>query len=430
MPNQILIISHTFPPSPGIGGRRWVKFAKYLHQKNHKIYVLAAENIQTETSVWHSDIENLEIEYLPYHYPKSLSLPVHSFLDKLSYRFNLIKLKFKDKGNYYDKTVLWENQIQNKVRDYVRLKNIDTIIVTGPPFRIVYYVTQLKQEFKQVTFISDLRDLWASDTEMSAFARLNKKRKSQEFLYQQAAVRNSDSIFTVAEKMRAYFASLSSIDNCILIPNGFDPSDYEKNELTDVQTSTDKVNFIFTGTVYNNLDYILIPFFEGLAQLKLKSPHLYEYLNFEFYGKFPEKYKTYIYEFGLNDKVIVKGEKPYSYVTEKLKRSHYAVLFLNNVYNYSFSTKFCEYLAHKKKILVVSSKGDTSDYVVNNNIGLHVKPEDTFLKIKYCIEKSVANKFLIDRNEEFETSHFSIPEITRKIETHLNKLHLENTSPC
>ena len=54
---KILIITFTFPPKPGIGGRRWAKFAKYLHQKKVSFDILTFEKKSSEKSKWCDDVE-------------------------------------------------------------------------------------------------------------------------------------------------------------------------------------------------------------------------------------------------------------------------------------------------------------------------------------------------------------------------------------
>ena len=72
MKKQVLIISFVFPPYPGIGGRRWAKFSKYLTELETEVFVLASENPFSTKSEWTKDIENSNVKRLPLKYPKAL----------------------------------------------------------------------------------------------------------------------------------------------------------------------------------------------------------------------------------------------------------------------------------------------------------------------------------------------------------------------
>src|SRR6266853_2028189 len=115
MPQKLLIISHVFPPAPGIGGRRWAKFAKYLHRKGYGITVLTAETISNSVSEWTDDAKGLKIETLPFHFPKIVANPENSIFKKLSYYVWVGILKFLKRGNYFDKTIFWKKQITKKI---------------------------------------------------------------------------------------------------------------------------------------------------------------------------------------------------------------------------------------------------------------------------------------------------------------------------
>jgi glycosyltransferase involved in cell wall biosynthesis len=217
--------------------------------------------------------------------------------------------------------------------------------------------------------------------------------------------------------MNNYFAALTTKNNCRVIPNGYDPADLPP-ATGEARPKPGIVEFIFAGTLYNNLDYILEPFFGALKELKAGRPDLYSVFSMSFYGRFPEAYKKYID--GLSDKVHLMGEVPYDQVCGKLRNAHFGTLFLNDIYNSSFSTKFCEYMALKKKTVVVANQGPTSDYIKKNKLGYHIEPEKIYEQLEQILEHVVKNKFLIELNEHFDQSIFSIENIVKELETYLS----------
>ena len=60
--NKILIVCYSFPPHPGIGGRRWAKFSKSLSLKGYDIFVVGAKNIYDEASSWSKDVDEEKIK--------------------------------------------------------------------------------------------------------------------------------------------------------------------------------------------------------------------------------------------------------------------------------------------------------------------------------------------------------------------------------
>ena len=40
MPRRILIVSHSYPPVPSVGGNRWLAMAKYLRRAGHEVSVV------------------------------------------------------------------------------------------------------------------------------------------------------------------------------------------------------------------------------------------------------------------------------------------------------------------------------------------------------------------------------------------------------
>lgn len=414
---NILIISHSFPPTPGIGGRRWAKFAKYLRRNGHTVHVLAAENIHIGSSQWVNDTKNLNVEFLPYRFPKVLNLPVKSITDKLHYRLALSWVRITDRGNYYDKGIFWKKQLHEKIGSYIADKKVDTVITTGAPFRLTYYSVLLKNKYPEVKFVTDFRDLWTADTEISAFAGLSEKRKNVESALERYVVENSDLVMTVSESINEYFKGLSAKSNCKVLPNGYDPDDILPTSIKRNEPQEATVRFVFAGTLYDNLHYILEPFFDTLRDLKNTRPDLYQICDFAFYGKFPQQYKRYLN--GIEDRVLVAGEKPYEYITGKTENAHYALLFLNTIYNSSFSTKFCEYIALGKKIMVLASGGATARYVRDNKLGHHLDEKNLKSDLIRIIEYTRNSNFTIETNDHFDRSIFSVEQLTRQLETYL-----------
>lgn len=413
MAKNLLIISHSFPPTAGIGGRRWAKFAKYLVGMGYDITVISAEKVGKDESVWTKDVEGINVIRLPYNFPKSVAFPRNNLIHKFLYYFNLNLLRLRDKGNYFDRSVFWEKQIRRKISELVPQKKIDCVIVTSGPFRLSNYVVKLKTKFPEVKFLVDFRDLWTEDIEISSFTRLPLRRKIVEKKYEKETVLLADKVISVAPELNNYFSSLTIREKFEVLPNGYDPEDFEGLDLTP-KVKGDKIRFIFTGTLYINLGYIIEPFVKTLAALKKSDRDLFNKLEFEFIGRFPEKYLELINENDVLDAFKFTRSLSLKDVYAEIAGAHYCMLFLNDVYNFALSTKFCEYISQKKKIVVVSNKGPASEFIVNNKLGYWIDPEHALIDLRRIILATL-NEKANEWDSSFDVESFSIPNITKQL---------------
>ncbi len=125
-----MIICYSFPPNPGVGGRRWAKFAKFLAKGNNKLSVVAQLNKENKTSEWLKDVESENIEklYLDQFYPKAYFTSPSSILQKVLYRLWLVFFYTFSKGSLYDKSFFWDRVIKSKIKKLIIEKNIRNVI--------------------------------------------------------------------------------------------------------------------------------------------------------------------------------------------------------------------------------------------------------------------------------------------------------------
>ncbi|MBL7882701.1 MAG: hypothetical protein JNL69_01425, partial [Bacteroidia bacterium] len=161
---HILLISYVFPPYPGIGGRRWAKFAKYLAKNGYTVHVICAKNPFKEVSLFMDDVannSNIKIYPISGMYPKVLQKQSSfSIFDKLMYRFWKFFLQIIVKGSIYDKAIFWKKKMLKISTEVILENKIENIIVTGAPFRSVFYAADFKRRFAKINLIIDYRDPW------------------------------------------------------------------------------------------------------------------------------------------------------------------------------------------------------------------------------------------------------------------------------
>lgn len=415
MPKKLLIVSYTFPPTSGIGGRRWAKFAKYLKRKGYELTVMAADIPSEQKSEWSADIDGLTIIRIPTNYPSIVSNPQPGLLNKFRYFASVKKLQMMVKGNYFDRTALWKEPIQNKITELVNAKGINCIIVTGGPFQLTHHVVSLKTKFPNVKFIVDFRDLWTQDSEITFFSVMPEKRKAIELEMEKQTVQLADKIVNTMESMSDYYSKLTDRNKIHTITNGFDPDDF-LNLLTNTKRSESEIVFTYAGTLYLNLHYVLDPFFAALAKLKAEQPELYRRVKFNFIGKFPSEYLEYVKKYAITEAIQIQGNIPLREVLAEIKQSDFCLLVLNDVYSFNLSTKFFEYIALKRKVVVLSNKGSAPEFIVENKLGYWINPAETYHNLTDILKLKL-NGESEQWNSQYDIEQYSLKSLTDKLIT-------------
>lgn len=413
MPKKLLIVSYTFPPTSGIGGRRWAKFAKYLKRKGYDLTVLAADISSEQKSEWTSDIDGLNIERIPTNYPSIVSNPQPGLINKFKYFATIKKLQLLVKGNYFDRTALWKESVQSKISDLIKSRGINCVIVTGGPFQLTHHVSSLKPKFPKVKFIVDFRDLWTQDSEITFFSVMPQSRKALELEMEKQTVQWADQVITTMESMSDYYSNLTDRDKIHTITNGFDKDDFSDLKNTE-RDNKDEIIFTYAGTLYLNLHYVLDPFFAAIGKIKTEKPDLYKKIKFNFIGKFPSEYVDYINQYNIKEAICIKGNKPLREVLSEIKKSDYCLLVLNDVYSFNLSTKFFEYIAMKRKVVVLSNKGTAPEFIVGNNLGYWINPSDAFKNLTDIINKRLTGESQI-WNSTYDIEQYSLESLTDKL---------------
>ncbi len=403
---NVLIINYVFPPYPGIGGRRWAKFAKYLHRRGHKVYVIAAQNPFDYESTFIEDIKELPKEnlfYLPSLYPQIMISPLKSVWDKLKYQFWYRVLPFFTNGNYYDRSMFWKKQLQSKIEELIQSKNIQTILVTGPPFHYVYYTLQLKDKYPNVKFIVDYRDEWTFNG-VHGIDIIGEKRKQKEIEKEKFVCEKADKVITCHRPILEYLKTNYSINSYELIMHSYDKEDFIKLKL---DTGQPKNQFILSiyGTFEEERFLRILDSF--LIFLKKQKIDLYQKIFINFYllkknyllDKFDHKNKIQIH-YNLNP----------SELFNKLLQSNYIIVATIPKANY-FTSKFPEIFYLRKPILFFSEKGLVSEFIEQYKIGVHLTENNFNEKFLYALQHPEAFSY-----ESFPIEEWSYEYRTDKLE--------------
>lgn len=412
-PRKILIIAYTFPPTPGIGGRRWAKFAKYLLRRGHDVRVLTIDNPANTVSEWYSDVRELEeagcISFFKSGYPDILGTQPKTIRQKLTYRLALLYVKLKLRGNYYDRSAHCKTSLMNTAERFVQ-QGYNNVIVTVGPFTYSYFLTDLKKKYPQINFIVDVRDPWTNNRTSFGYEGLSGKRMELEQMMEKAMSESADYITGVADDMVNFFTTEYGVTSkkTLTIRNGFDPEDIKT--ITDT-VADGRLKLIFAGTVYEKAVKYVDILVAALQRLKTEDIKAYQLINCEFYGSVPGAFHAIAAK---EPAIVFKGQLPLNEVYGKIAEADAAMLFLTDDMAYSFSTKFYEYLAMRRPILVFSSGGSTGNYVEAHGIGLSLTPQTIDEKLQLAV--SLFNSGRLHIPDEYDTTVFRVDCLVQKFE--------------
>ena len=410
MNKKVLIVCYSFPPYFGIGGRRWAKFSKYIKLLGTEVFVISSKNPFKEKSNWTTDIEGINVTRLPLIYPKALISFPKSIVGRLRYKFSIFILKLRTKGNYYDKTIFWEKQFLNQAKKIIEENQIKNIIVSGAPFHLTTYCLKLKEWDSNLNLIVDFRDFWTDDLSLGPLGSISQKRINYELELEKKVFKKADYIITVSEFISKTLINKHSSNKVLTIINGFDEDDYD-SKLSASKKSND-IKFVFTGTLYQNINTSFIPFCKAIRLLKNNEPDLYNMVTFDFYGSSSQFNIDLVKQYEL-DNVSFHKNLPLTQAYKIVAEADYCMLFLNDSYTFSLSTKFCEYIGLRKSIVLFSKQGESSDFIQQNSLGFWINPEETYENLLGLIKSK--NKIEINERYEEVRANFIIKNISNQL---------------
>lgn len=379
MKKNILIISYVFPPYPGIGGRRWAKFAKYLHRAGHNVYVIAAQNPFKDVSTFINDIKELPQEnlyYLPSKYPSVLLKQPKNFFEKLQYHFWIRCLPFFTSGNFYDRSMFWKWQLHQTIQKIIQNKQINTIIVSGPPFNMAFEVTLLKREFPDIQIIVDYRDEWTFN-KVHGFGIISKKRQEVEFQKEKYVCENADIVMSCHEAILEYLSNKYKLKKYFLLPHGFDKDDFAMLDKKYYDTlENGKIFISYFGTIYPTTENFFKELVKFLDILKKHNEIIYEKIVFQFftidifpYNSIIERYK---------DKIKINRNLLPQELFMMIQSSDFVLLIPSFRLKDFITSKYPEIFYLKKPIILYSEKGRVSEFIEKHKIGVHLPHENFY----------------------------------------------------
>ena len=396
---QILIVNYGFPPNPGVGGRRWALFAKYLSKKGYRIHVLSYKYQGKLESAYSNILEddNIILHKLPTFYPEILNTSPKTIKEKILYRLWHFFLSVYSKGTLYDKVIFGKKRIQKKALRIINNNNIQNVIVSGAPFRLCYYFAEIKNHIPNL--IIDFRDPWTWG-EGYGYNNLNLKKFNFEKKMETFVIENSDIILVPYKKMLTELEELhpKSAHRIKFLPHGFDKEDIvprKKNTLI----KKHKINLIYIGTIYDGLN---IYFEEIVKAIELNNIEI----KIDFFGSNKSKLSVSSSHFNFYDQI-----KPKELFIKIQNYDFCLIVNPHRVKDY-ISTKFYEIIYSKTPILYVGNKGQVSHFITSEKLGVYIAPNN--------ISDSFKAEFIFypyKYNPKIDIEMYSFEQLTKNLIT-------------
>lgn len=363
-PRRILIVSYTFPPAPGVGGRRWAKSAKYFSRQGHHVEVLTAQNQSKTGSAWCDDVSGIKQHTFANTYPKILGAKPKTLVDKLAYRTALFKMKLRSSGTPYDRALCDKKSYLHALKRLLEKGGFDLVIATGPPFRLLSYTTQLIPKYPNICFVADFRDPWTWG-ETYGYLNLSRKRLNFEKQNEGKVVDKFDLIISpwseIVEHLQKDYSD--SENKITVLPHGYDPDDLPK-AVNPSKPKSNLIHFVYGGTLYPDT-----------------LPHIEEMIDCVKQNS--AKFKLDIYSHdrinavsngaGLSFHDPLKSQQFF----EVLAKADKLVLLIPEKAKDGVPTKLYEYAALYKPILALGRQGKLSDFITEHKLGIFkAKGED------------------------------------------------------
>lgn len=233
-PKRILLITYYWPPSGGSGVQRWLKMIKYFPSNGISPVVFTPSNPHfslKDPSLLKDVGSETEVLHFPIWEPYRLLERIQEILDwkKKSEQKKVSESKGLTafiRANFFipDPRVFWVKPSVQFLKDFIRDRQIQIIITTGPPHSVHLIGLKLKEAIPSVKWLADFRDPWTTwgfllGLKPSFLAmRLHRKQEKN-------VLKHADVVTTVSNFYANQLSQLAG-RQVKVITNGYDVADF------------------------------------------------------------------------------------------------------------------------------------------------------------------------------------------------------------
>lgn len=384
---HILIVCFGFPPHPGIGGRRWAKFAKYLAKAGYEVHVIRNTGhytTYTGKSFWEKDIDSPHIHIHDVWCPEIPLIPSKNIIAKIFNRIKLILLHLLSKGSPYDPALFWKSFLHKKAEELIEKYNIHHVIATGAPFRVLYYTALLKKKHPEIFLLCDYRDPWygAHNYGMNSVSRT---RLAHEHAMEATIIETADAITAPSDLFVGHPLREQVMPKFRLLQHAADPDDFAGVDF-DVPTPSieNGLDIVYGGALYVGIEKTLIALSKILSSNEWRGPKVV----FHIYS--PDFAAAWTSELS-PDVFRLYPPIDATALMQKIVAAHATMIVLADHNKNFHTTKFFELKLLPRLIFYIGPNGSVSKTIANQNLGYSIIDDNISTESVISIFHSMAS---------------------------------------
>lgn len=281
---RVLLVSYLFPPCGGVGVQRALAMARYMPAAGVNVSVLTARDPISQHGT-DPDLERM--------IPRDIHVchsaawePPRALRDRVkrasggergagaatgahtASRLRRMVKTVVERILFPDAQLLWVKPSLSAAARIVREEGAGAVVLTLPPFSLLFMAIELRKLFPKLRIVLDLRDEWLGYHLPELDGTASTWKRTQAARLEKAAVRASDVVVTVTPPwveglVRRYPDEPAS--KFVYIPNG-----YDAETLKDFHWAPPPVPPLivgYMGTVYSNPVYSPAPYLDALEAM-------------------------------------------------------------------------------------------------------------------------------------------------------------------
>ncbi len=413
----ILIISYTFPPYKGIGGRRWAKFAKTLAERGHPVHVIhSAGGEELKGSLWSADVihPNIHAHPLPQRYPTVLfKRPLTSFTEKVMYRVWHRILPLITTGNWLDKAVLWRKPLMALCEQLIAEHGIRHVVVTGAPFGLMAHVCELRRSHPELNLVADFRDPWTWGHYYGQ-TLLSEADQAQERVQEASVARTFNKLISPAPDIVSHLKETygGAEKKYVLIPHAIDPDEMGRPA---PRIPDGTFRMIYAGSLYGaqEAEAYFEEVLKAFEHLRSQDPAAFERAVLDLYitGHGTEAYRAKVKARRLDEQIRFHTPLPARDIFPRLSAADLVVIFIPRPNKDFLGTKFNEIFYLRRPVLHVGVEGRVGRTITERRLGDSIRVDEVAVELPRIIR----GERRIDIDPKVDLSEHLLSTITDRL---------------